>query len=74
MDNRWRFLYYVYPELWGRMWRARAGKEKTGTSGVGEGQQIFLTIRRRNVDRTKVGKRVSHVPRKAAIVIHIPVP
>ena len=35
MDNRWRFLYYVSPELWGRMWRVLAGNEKTGTSGVG---------------------------------------
>ncbi len=36
MDNRWRFLYYVHPELWGRMWKAVAGKEKTGPSEVGE--------------------------------------
>ena len=32
MDNRWRFLYYGSPELWGRMREVWAGKEKTGTS------------------------------------------
>ena len=35
MDNRWRFLYCVITELWGRMWRAEAGKGKPGTSEVG---------------------------------------
>ena len=38
------------------------------------GWQIRQTIRRRDVERIRVAKRVSHVPRKAAIVIHIPVP
>ena len=38
------------------------------------GWQIRSSIQKRDVDRTKVGKHVSHVPRKAAIVIHIPVP
>ena len=33
MDNRWRFLYCVPPELWGRMCEVQAGNEKTGTSG-----------------------------------------
>ena len=32
MDNRWRFLYCVPPELWGRMGEVCAGKENTGTS------------------------------------------
>ena len=29
---------------------------------------------RRDVERNKVAKRVSHVPRKAAIVLCVPVP
>ena len=37
MDNRWRFLYYVSSELWGRKREARAGEERPGTSEVGEG-------------------------------------
>ena len=35
MDNRFRFLYRIKTELWGRMWKAGAGKGKTGTSEVG---------------------------------------
>ena len=35
MDNRFRFLYRIKTELWGRMWKARAGNGKTGTSEVG---------------------------------------
>ena len=38
------------------------------------GWQIRQTIRRRDVERIKVAKRVSHVPRKAAIVSCVPVP
>ncbi len=34
MDNRWRFLYFIYSELWGHRQRARAGNGKTGTSEV----------------------------------------
>jgi len=37
-------------------------------------RQIRYTIRRRDVDRKIVGKYMSHVPRKAAIATHIPVP
>ena len=36
--------------------------------------QIRFIIRSRDVDRKKVGKHMSHVPRKAAIAAHIPVP
>ena len=32
MDNRWRILYCVQPELWGRMVGVCAGKGKTGAS------------------------------------------
>ena len=35
MDNRWRFLYYDSSELWGRMRKGLAGREKTGGSGAG---------------------------------------
>ena len=38
MDNRWRFLYHMATELWGRMGEARAGKGKTGTSDGGRGE------------------------------------
>ena len=38
------------------------------------GWQIRQTIRRRDVERIRVAKRVSHVPRKAAIVLYVPVP
>ena len=37
-------------------------------------RQIRLAIQKRDVDRTKVEKLVSHVPRKAAIVLCVPVP
>ena len=36
--------------------------------------QIRKSIRRRDVDRNLVGKRVSWLPRKAAIVYTVPVP
>ena len=32
MDNRWKFLYCVWPELWGRMDKMWAGKGKTGAN------------------------------------------
>ena len=35
MDSRWRFLHYGMTELWGRMWKAWAGKGKTGASEGG---------------------------------------
>ncbi|EOS70645.1 hypothetical protein C817_05797 [Dorea sp. 5-2] len=38
MDNRLRFLYRVYTELWGHVWKGHAGKGKTGASGGGEMQ------------------------------------
>ena len=38
------------------------------------GWQIRRTIRRRDVERNLVVKYVSHVPRKAAIVLYVPVP
>ena len=38
------------------------------------GRQIRLAIQKRDVERNLVVKRVSHVPRKAAIVLCVPVP
>ena len=38
------------------------------------GRQIRQSIQKRDVERTKVAKHVSHVPRKAAIALYVPVP
>ena len=55
MDNRLRFLYHVSSELWGH--RRKADREgNTGASEEESGWQIRRTIRRRDADRTKVGK------------------
>ena len=35
MDNRWRFLYCMGKEMWGRMRGAGAGKGEPGTSAAG---------------------------------------
>ena len=39
MDNRRRFLYYAISEMRGRMWKACAGKEKTGASAMCGGKE-----------------------------------
>ena len=75
MDDRWRFLYCVRPELWGRMCKPWPGREKTGTSGAAgrkekpppKGETVMWT-------ETRVGKHGEHVPGKAAIAAHTPVP
>ena len=49
MENRGRFLYCCMTELRGRMWKAGAGKGKTGTSeggGVQEKPHINPKTRR----------------------------
>ena len=33
MDNRWKFLYLIWKEMWGRRKKAGAGNGKPGTSG-----------------------------------------
>ena len=33
MDNRWRILYYKRSEMWGRMYKSRAGRGKPGRIG-----------------------------------------
>ena len=35
MDNRFRFLYHMISELWGRRRTAHPGNGKTGASRVG---------------------------------------
>ena len=42
--------------------------EKPVQAGEVYNRKIRCTIQRRDVERNKVAKRVSHVPRKAAIV------
>ena len=69
MDNRLIFLYRMVTELWGHGRETWAGNGKSGTNGVVAQQANPLCMRRsRDVERNKVVKRVSHVPRKAAIV------
>ena len=75
MDNRWRFLYCMPPELRGRMWGAasREGearhKRRSGAQGKTGAQR-----KSREVDRKGVGKSRYHVPRKAAMARYTPVP
>ena len=75
MDNRWRFLYYMPSELRGRMWgdagREREDRYKRRSSRAGK---TALRCKSRDVDRRVVGKCKYHVPRKAAMAWHIPVP
>ncbi len=49
-----------------------AGNGKTGASEVGVHRQIRVAIRRRDAERNKVAKCVSHASRKAAIVYTYP--
>ena len=75
MDDRWRFLYYAWPELWGRMQGVCAGGEVPGTSAGGVQQANPLHVPGGAMwTETRVGKHMSCVPRKAAIVPCIPVP
>ena len=75
MDNRWKFLYLIWKEMWGRRKKAGAGNGKTGTSGVGAAEANPCSKNRsRDVDRTRVGKPAGWLPRKAAINPYKPVP
>ena len=74
MDNRWRFLYYDMTELWGHVQRAEAGNGIPVQAGYQSHWKNRVAIQRRDADRTRVGKCVSHESRKAAIVFKIPVP
>ena len=49
-------------------------KTKTNRGMARSGWQIRRTIRRRDAEQNKVAKCVSHVPRKAAIALYVPVP
>ena len=75
MDNRWRFLYCGMTELWGHVRKAEAGNGKPGASEVVAGLENPSCIRRRrDAERNKEAKSVSHASRKAAIVYTVPVP
>ena len=62
-------------ELWGHMWRAQARNGEPRASGVAVREEN-PPGRGEDVKRTEfqVGKCVSHVSRKAAIVHAVPVP
>ena len=74
MDNRLRFLYCVRTELWGHVWKAQPGNGIPGQAKEESHRKNRVTIQRRDADRTRVGKCVSHASRKAAIVLLKPVP
>ena len=74
MDNRLKFLYCVITELWGRMWKVEPGNGIPGQAKELVDRQIRPSRQKRDAYRIKVGKSMSHVPRKAAIVYYVPVP
>ena len=79
MRIRWtaglRFLHPLLSELRGHGKGSRAGNGKPGASEVVAGLENPPCIRRRrDAERNEVVKYVSHVPRKAAIVLYVPVP
>ena len=74
MDNRWRFLYCGMTELWGHVRKAEAGNGKPGASGVPVTLANPGGNGKRDAERNKVAKSVSHASRKAAIVYTVPVP
>ena len=79
MRIRWtagkRFLHPLLSELRGHGKGSRAGNGKPGASEVVAGlENPSCMRRRRDAERNKVAKYVSHVPRKAAIVLYVPVP
>ena len=76
MDNRLRFLYRMASEMWGRRRITGAGNGETGTSAkaVAVGKPAAGKPKR-YVERTYSSEaRESTLPRKAAIVWHVPVP
>ena len=76
MDNRLRFLYRVPSEMWGRRRITGAGNGKTGASAKAEavGKSAAGKLKR-YAERTYSSEaRKSTLPRKAAIVHHVPVP
>ena len=76
MDNRLRFLYRMASEMWGRRRITGAGNGNTGVSikaeAVGKSAAGKLKC---YAERTYSSEaRESTLPRKAAIVCHVPVP
>ena len=74
MDNRLRFLYCCMSELWGHRGKAQARNGKPRASGYQPGRKSRQAMGRRDADRNLVGKCVSQLSRKAAIVHTAPVP
>ena len=74
MDNRFRFLYPVYTELWGRGEITRAGRGKPGAAAGLGGRQIPSEKPGGSGPNERVGKLVKALPRKAAIAVYGPVP
>ena len=76
MDNRLRFLYCCMSELWGTQREStgaewKAARKRGGTSLAGKAARQWEG---RDADRNLVGKCVSQLSRKAAIVHTAPVP
>ena len=75
MDSRFKIPALQYDRTVGTYVESAGAERKAackrGSRMVGKSA---IQRRRRDADRTQVGKRVSHVPRKAAIVHAVPVP
>ena len=74
MDNRLKFLYCLITELWGHMFRSRAGKGSPVQAEVIGGRQTPHKREDCDAERRKVAKSDENVSRKAAIVYKVPVP
>ena len=76
MDNRLRFLYRMVSEMWGRRRITGAGNGNTGASAKAEAVGKSAAVKpKRDAERTYSSEvRESTLPRKAAIVCHVPVP
>ena len=76
MDNRLRFLYRMASEMWGRRRITGAGNGNTGASvkAVAVGKSAAVKLKRYAERSYSSEARESTLPRKAAIVWHVPVP
>ena len=74
MDNRLIFLYYDMTELWGHVQKAEAGNGIPVQARYQPHWKNRVAMGRRDAERNKVAKSVSHASRKAAIVYTVPVP
>ena len=76
MDNRLRFLYRMASEMWGRRRITGAGNGNTGVSIKAEavGKSAAEKLKCYAERSYSSEARESTLPRKAAIVCHVPVP